>query len=605
MSKLRRIVLLLVCFLMLVSLTCTAGAADPITITSQPKSVMVANGSAATVKVSASGSGLSYQWYRKLAKETSFSATGVTKPEYSVTMSYENSGQHVYCRITDANGNSVNSGFAVLNSSDIGITFTSTLSDRRVTPMASVTVRPYAKGPIWKYTWYRSYDGYGSYFYDYNKDYNILVRSKGSIQYAYCVVTSHAGYTVATNIAKFTTNEPKIIDCSPKEVIVTAGETFTLFVNATGDDLTYNWTTSPSYSSFLPDAEYRRDASLTLTMTKEMSGKYFYCKITDSHYNVVETHDIYVRLPALEITKQPEGSELVAGMNAVTSIAANGEEVRYQWYSSYEGAEYVPLSCTSPDLSVKLTEPGEYRIYCEITDKSNQTRKSTTVYFTAYAPVYIKKDVVDNKARVGTDVGFSFQAEGCGVTYQWYCKQPGSSAFSPISGATGTSCFFTMDSNSSGTQVYCIATDTAGNTVRSSTAAATIDSSLHISGNCSTCGGDGNCNKCGGDMWYTGFKWVYGSDGLPDSVLVTELCNAVYCTGGSCSKCGGDGWIGEKTTAGDADGNGSVNSLDVLRVLQYAAGWDVSIDTHSSDVNNNNAVEPYDAVLILQNIAGK
>lgn len=604
MTHFRRIVLLLVCTLMIVSLTSTAGAADPITITSQPKSVMTANGSTATVKVSASGNGLSYLWYRKLATETSFTSTGVTSSTYNITMSYEASGQHVYCRITDAQGNTVNSGFAVLNSSDVGITFTNTLSDQRVTPMASNWLYANATGPIWKYAWYESGSSDKGYYLDRTKASKALVLSKGSVEYNYCVVTSHAGYTVATNIAKFTTNEPKIIDCSPKEVTVTAGKKFTLFVSATGDNLTYNWTTSPSYYSFLPDAAYCRDSSLTLTMTEEMSGKYFYCKITDSHYNVVETHDIYVRLPVLEITKQPEGSTLVAGMNAVTSIAANGEEVRYQWYSSYEGADYVPLSCTSPDLSVKLTEPGEYRIYCEITDNSNQTRKSTTVYFTTYAPVYIKKDVVDNKARVGTDVGFSFQAEGCGVTYQWYCKQSGSSDFSPISGATGTSCSFTMDSSSNGAQVYCIATDTAGNTVRSATAAATLDSSLHISGNCSTCGGDGNCNKCGGDMWYTGFKWVYGSNGLPESVLVTELCDAVYCTGGSCSKCGGDGWIGEETTAGDADGNGSVNSLDVLRVLQYAAGWNVTIDVHSSDVNGNNAIEPYDAVLILQNIAG-
>lgn len=598
MSKLRRIVFLLVCLLMLVSLTGTAGAAEPIAITSQPQSVMAANGSTATVKVSASGSGLSYLWYRKLANETSFSSTGVTSSTYSITMSYEASGQHVYCRIMDAQGNAVNSGFAVLNSSDVGITFTKTLSDHRVTPMSSNWLHANATGPIWKYAWYSSGRTGETYYLDRATESRALVLSKGSVEYTYCVVTCHAGYKVATNIARITTNEPKIISCSEDTVKVTNGEAFTLFVDATGDDLEYYWTSSPVYTKYLPDFSERCSSTLTLTMNDDLDGIYVYCEITDSHGNEVETHDIHLRFPDFEITRQPEGGELVTGMEARTSIEAIGEDIRYQWYCSYEDEDYVSLSCTGADLSVKLIEPGDYRIYCEVTDKSNQTRKSTAVYFTAYAPVHIKQDIADSKARVGTDVAFSFQAKGCGVTYQWYCKQPGSSGFSPISGATGTSCSFTMDSSSNGSQVYCIATDSAGNTVRSSTATASIDSSIFINGNCSTCSGDGDCNKCGGDMWFTGFKWVYGPDGLPDSVLVTELCDAVYCFGGSCSKCGGDGWIGEETTAGDADGNGTVNALDALRVLQHAAGWNVS------DVNRSNTIEPYDAVLILQNIAG-
>lgn len=54
---------------------------------------------------------------------------------------------------------------------------------------------------------------------------------------------------------------------------------------------------------------------------------------------------------------------------------------------------------------------------------------------------------------------------------------------------------------------------------------------------------------------------------------------------------------------GDADDNGQVDVQDVLRVLQYAAGWDTSVS--NADVTNDGAVDVNDAVRILQYCAGE
>ncbi len=56
---------------------------------------------------------------------------------------------------------------------------------------------------------------------------------------------------------------------------------------------------------------------------------------------------------------------------------------------------------------------------------------------------------------------------------------------------------------------------------------------------------------------------------------------------------------------GDADGNGKVDLHDALLVLQYDAGWSVSIDKANADVDANGAVTLDDAVLILQYGAGE
>lgn len=56
---------------------------------------------------------------------------------------------------------------------------------------------------------------------------------------------------------------------------------------------------------------------------------------------------------------------------------------------------------------------------------------------------------------------------------------------------------------------------------------------------------------------------------------------------------------------GDADGNVKVDIYDALLVLQYDAGWNVTIDQDTADVNASGSVDASDAVLILRYCAGE
>ena len=51
---------------------------------------------------------------------------------------------------------------------------------------------------------------------------------------------------------------------------------------------------------------------------------------------------------------------------------------------------------------------------------------------------------------------------------------------------------------------------------------------------------------------------------------------------------------------GDADDNGAVDIHDALLVMQYDAGWNVSLSVQNSDMDGNNSVDLDDALLILQ-----
>ena len=55
---------------------------------------------------------------------------------------------------------------------------------------------------------------------------------------------------------------------------------------------------------------------------------------------------------------------------------------------------------------------------------------------------------------------------------------------------------------------------------------------------------------------------------------------------------------------GDANGDGAVDGKDATLLLQYAAGWDVEINTAAADVNADTYVDGKDATLLLQYAAG-
>lgn len=55
---------------------------------------------------------------------------------------------------------------------------------------------------------------------------------------------------------------------------------------------------------------------------------------------------------------------------------------------------------------------------------------------------------------------------------------------------------------------------------------------------------------------------------------------------------------------GDLDGNGRVNSLDLILLRQHLAGWDVTVDMAAADVNGNGTVNSLDLILLRQHLAG-
>ena len=99
-------------------------------ITRQPQDVTVDKiGDTATVSVSATGEGLTYQWFYKYTNSTEFKASS----NKTNTLTYEivgvRNGAQVYCVVKDAYGNSVQSDIATLRAAKLEITRTGAAGD--------------------------------------------------------------------------------------------------------------------------------------------------------------------------------------------------------------------------------------------------------------------------------------------------------------------------------------------------------------------------------------------------------------------------------------------------------------------------------------------
>ena len=93
---------------------CTGCGVKAVTITQQPKSVVVAAGEVDYITIKASGTGLSYQWYYAPANSETYSKSQYTGDTYTVNMTKERDGRKVYCIVKDTYGNSVKSNVVTM-----------------------------------------------------------------------------------------------------------------------------------------------------------------------------------------------------------------------------------------------------------------------------------------------------------------------------------------------------------------------------------------------------------------------------------------------------------------------------------------------------------
>ena len=435
-------------------------------IVSQPRSTHAASGETVSVAVTASDhSALNYQWYYYDPQTDEALPLSCTKATYSCTMSSALDGRQVCCMVGDAHGNYTQTDWVRI--SLLGITQQPKEAVAELGTVASTSLK--AEGSGLTYQWYIAKKGSSSFSKSSitKPTYSVKLTADNTGRQAYCVITNQYGQSIRSNTVTLRKPVTVKFTTQPQSKFAADGKTVSTTVKAQGDGLTYQWYYKNAGASKFSKASIT-GPTYSVKMDASRSGRQIYCVVTDKFGDSVKSKT--VTIARFAITKQPANVYVDAGIRASTSVTAEGDGLKYQWYVKDPGASaFTKSSITGNTYGYTMTKAKDGRqVYCVITDQYGNTLTTKTV--TLKTPDYAAITSVSavNTALSGGNVSATVNTAGDELKYQWYIKSPTGTSFSKSS-ITGKTYSYAMTQSKSGRQAYCIITDRYGNSVRSKT----------------------------------------------------------------------------------------------------------------------------------------
>ena len=283
--------------------TLTVSAATTLAITSQPADVTTPAGKDVTFSVTATGTGLKYQWQASKDKGVTWTNSGMTGNKtntLTVSAIASRNGYQFRCIVTDSAGKSVTSNAAKLTiGSSTTLAITSQPADVTTPAGKDVTFSVTATGAGLKYQWQASKDKGATWTNSGmtgNKTATLTVSaiaSRNGYQFR-CIVTDKNGKTVTSNAAKLTVisaTELAIIS-HPANVTAKAGTDVKFSVTANGLGLKYQWQASKDGGKTWTNSGMTGNKTATLTVSAIVSrnGYQFRCIVTDKNGKTVTSN---------------------------------------------------------------------------------------------------------------------------------------------------------------------------------------------------------------------------------------------------------------------------------------------------------------------------
>ena len=352
-----------------------------------------------TYTVEAIGNGLTYQWYYSDNGGATWAISGTpgfnTNTLHPILRSYRD-GFLYYCKITDVFGNVICSNVvsATVETSDVTISEQPTDIGNGILNQLH-TFRVSASGTNLEYRWEFSDDDGETWQLSWNEGYctdtlTVRLYSYRSGYLYRCKITSGLKIHVYTVPAALNLQAPSaVITKQPAKVAVIAGKTAKFTVEATGNQLSYQWYRSNDNGAswILTYLSGYNTNTLSFPATAARSAMYM-CKVTDGSGYVVWSNPVKLQILSAElnILTQPKNVTCSIGATAVFAVNAQGDTLKYRWYSSSDGATWAASYLTGYDtanFSFAVNEARAAKIYkCIITDAGGNTVETNTVSVT-------------------------------------------------------------------------------------------------------------------------------------------------------------------------------------------------------------------------------
>ena len=186
-----------------------------------------------------------------------------------------------------------------------------------------------------------------------------------------CKVSNVIGgvYSSAATLTVAQQTKPAITR-HPADVTAGKGASASFSVEASGENLTYQWYQRPAGTTWraIPG---ETSPELTVTAAAKQNGYQYRCKVTNgagSVYSSAAALTVVTSKPA--ITAHPADASAAAGDSVTFLVAASGAGLTYQWYQRPVGTTWRAIPGeTSPELTVTATaKQNGYQYRCKVSN---------------------------------------------------------------------------------------------------------------------------------------------------------------------------------------------------------------------------------------------
>jgi hypothetical protein len=452
------------------TLTVAAGSTTvnpnaPLIIT-QPANQTVQVGQTATFSVTATGAApFTYQWYKAGVAIAGASSSTYTTPATATA----DSGSLFTVTVTDAEGTAT-SGPATLTviTPAPGLpTITNQPASQTVTAgqIATFNVTATGIGPL-IYQWYK---GGAAVAGATSSTYTTPPTANADSGSLFTVTVTNAAGTVTSTPATLTVITAPIIVTPPANQTVSAGQTASFTVVATGTaPITYQWFKNGTAIGGATSSSYT-----TPTTVAGDSGSLFTVTATNTAGTATSTPATLTVTTAPVITSQPVNQTVNAGQTATFNVAAAGTgPLTYQWF---KGGVAIGGATSSAYTTPAAVVGDSGSIFTVTVTNTAGSVTSAPASLTVNTPPVITNQPANQTVNPGQTATFSVTATGSApLTYQWF---KGGAA---IGGATSSSYTTPVTALTDSGSVFTVTVTNPAGTATSSPASLTVNTAPTI-----------------------------------------------------------------------------------------------------------------------------
>ncbi|MBR2549711.1 MAG: leucine-rich repeat protein [Clostridiales bacterium] len=188
-------------------------------------------------------------------------------------------------------------------------------------------------------------------------------------------------------------------------------------------------------------------------------------------------------LTPLKILTQPCDYTGTVGSKATFSVAAQGEELTYQWQMYTNGAWRNSGATGSKTSKITFNISGSHdnmQYRCIVTDKYGNEETSETVKVHVATLLSITEQPTDFTGTLGSKATFSIAAKGDDLAYQWQTLTNGVWRNSGAAGSKTSKITFNISNVHNGMEYRCVVTDRYGKEIISDTVTVHVATVLSI-----------------------------------------------------------------------------------------------------------------------------